>query len=595
MQTNAHARVFASSLAIVAAAMLWGQGVVADGIRIATKLNLPGPIRLDSGGTHLLFGQVNQSPCSGELDAVAADGGSISQISSNAAIFESGFCRGISQMVFSGSNVLFGYGGYGDYNLDVAPGPCGAACKHLLTALTGGIFLGVFNGNAYYSANFTDIDTIPISGGNSTLLNSGYFVRSMMLDTVAKNNWISGLHFVDYNSSSVFQLNLNTNQATTIIKSTPDEGFILTDSQRVFWWDGNQIIASKKTENCLYPCSKLYSGKVTSIGVDESELDNSKGNIFFGDGANLWRLPKSGGAQIIYAGKNIQFVQTDGAAVYFLDRGALKLLPTNAMDGIAPLTLASSAAISYSTLNDGLYWADDADGSPGAGKIYYLVQQASQLDALQYSTTDAANKLYSCSCKAATFALLARTVLLSHGQDVAASGVKIDYFFDTNGSQEPCSDKNAPGATWAANGRWKNPVYSDVVLSGVQKIGTVDVASLLKSGPVFLGRSDSDLHWMLATNVAKVLHGHDNVSGIAAYDPLSGSKVLLQGQSGSYQIAFVLDPKTNLWCTFSECSLVDDINNAALQYGHVKKFTSEDLSFLQQFKPSNYQTANVKS
>jgi hypothetical protein len=586
----------ATALTVAVAVTAQSGPAVAGGIRLASNLNAPGPVRLDGSGARVLFGQTTQSPCSGDFEALSADGGSKTQIAANAVLFESGFCRGIGRIVFSGPSVVYGYGGYGDYNLDIAASPCGESCTHLLTGLTGGVFLGVYNKNAYYSANFSDIDTVPLTGGTSSTIASGYFVRTTMLDSIAKNGWIPGLYFVDYNSSSVFDIDLSTKQVTAIISSMPHEGLIMTDSQRVYWWDGSQIIASKKTLNCLYPCSTLYSGKVTSIALDESELDNQKGSIFFADNTTLWRLPKSGGAQIMYTGKGVQVLQTDGAAVYFLDHGALKVLPTNATTSIVPLSLASSAAAAYSTLDDGFYWADDADGSPGSGKLNYVVQQVSQLDSLQYSTTDLAGKLYACSCKAATFAMLARSVLISHGQDVAASGVKIDSFFNTGGSQDPCPDESAPGAAWTGNGTWKNPVYNDVQLSDVSAIGSVDVASLLKSGPVFLGRKDSDLHWVLATNVATVVHGSSKVSGIAAYEPLTGSKVLLQGGAGSYRIALILDPNTNVWCSFSECSLVNDINNAALKFGAIKGgFTPGELSFLQKFTPTNYQTAMVKT
>jgi len=594
MQSNT--RIYlAAGLAITFA--IGGSSAMAGGIRLASNLSAPGPVRLDGGGTHVFFGQAIQSPCTGDLESLPADGGAKTQVAANAVLFESGYCRGISKMVFSGPSVVYGYGGYNDYNLDIASSPCGASCTHLLTGLTGGTFLGVYNKNAYYSSNFSDIDTIPLTGGHLNTLASGYFVRSTMLDSITQKGWISGLYFVDYNSNSVFDLFLKTKQVTAIISSAPDEGLILTDSQRVYWWDGSQIIASKKTVNCLFPCSTLYSGRVTSIALDESELDNQKGSAFFGDDTSLWRLPKAGGAQIIYKGKSVQVLQTDGAAVYFIDHGTLKILPTNATISTPPLILASSVAAAYSTLDDGFYWADDADGSAGSGKLTYIVQQVSQLDSLQYSTTDLAGKLYTCSCKAAAFAMLARSVLISHGLDVAASGVKVDSFFSGVESQDPCTD--GVGADWAGNGTWMNPVHDDVQLSDNIPIGNTDIASLLKSGPVFLGRKgtkNSNLHWVLATNVATIVHGSEKLSGIAAYDPLTGSKVLLQGGAGSYRIKLILDPTTNLWCTFSECALVNDINNAALKFGAIGGgFTSNDLSFLQAFTPSYYQTALVKT
>jgi hypothetical protein len=280
-----------------------------------------------------------------------------------------------------------------------------------------------------------------------------------------------------------------------------------------------------------------------------------------------------------------------------INNGSLKMLPVNASSGISPITLAYKISISSTALDDGFYWADVGDGNPGDGKLLYVVQQRSQLDGLQYSTSAMAKKLYKCSCKAATFAMLARAVLESHGQHTAATAVKVDYFFDTNGSDDPCPDPNAPGANWyTANGSWKNPAVGDVDLGTIQGIGTTDIASLVQAGPVFLGRQDTNVHWILATNLATVMHGNDKVTGIAAYDPLSGSKVLVQGQSGSYLLALILDPKTNTWCDWDvDCpNLVDDMNNSALQFGVVKPFTAGDLSFLQNFTPSHYQASVVK-
>lgn len=576
------------------------QNASADGLSLGKNLNAPGPIALDGSGAHLFFGQTTQSACGGELDNFPADAGTKTQVANGTALFDSGYCRGIDRMAFSGAAVVYGYGGYVTYNIDEASASCGNHCQHLVSGMQGGAFLGVFNGSAYFSFGFRDINSIPLTGGSSNTLASGYFVRAISFDTPNPNYSpkSNGLYFVDWNTYGAYRLDLKNNGLSTVMQGNPDEGSILTDSKNVYWSDGTQIISGAKNTTCTYPCSKLYAGTVTGFVADETELDNSKGSLFFSDNSNLWRLPKSGTASVVYTGANVRVLQTDGAAVYFLDNGFLKLLPVNANIGVAPLALASSASVSSSTLADGFYWTDVGNGNPGTGELNYVVQQVSQLDGLQYSRSDLAIKLYKCSCKAATFAMLARGVLRSHGQYVAATGVKIDYFFNTNGSQDPCPDKNAPGADWyAANGAWKNPVLDDVELGDPHKIGATDIALLVQKGPVLLGRSDSNLHWILATNLAKVTHGNDTASGIAAYDPLSGSKVLVQGQAGAYYLGLILDPKTNTWCNWTtDCpNLIDDMNKAALKFGIVKAFTSRDVSFLQSFTPSHYQAAVVKN
>jgi hypothetical protein len=565
-----------------------------NGIVLETGLNAPTSIAVDGNGRSLYFRQLEQSPCQGGLDAIPADGGADTQISSSSALYDSGYCRGVSSASFSGADIIFGYGGYVTYNIDVASAPCGSSCTHLVSGLSGGALLGALNGQVYYSAGFSAINSIPVSGGSSSQLTGDVFVRANVIDAPNPNYnaFSQGIYFIDYYTKNVDRLDLTSSTPTAVIQGLPDEGNILTDSLNTYWADGNSIIEAAKNSTCSVPtCTTLYSGQVNSFVVDEQEVDNSAGSIFFSTGSSLVRLAKSGGAQTMYSGTSVSVLQTDGAQVYFVDNGVLKSLPVNAISGNKPLTLASSIAVSRSTLNDGFYWTTVGSGQPGAGSVSYVVQQASQIDNFQYSSTSVAVSEHKCSCQAAVLAMLARSVLKAQGQYTAATGIKIDDFFQVTDPTNPCGGKGGGGDWGPTIGTWKNPVYNNVKLQKKSPItSTTNLSSLLQTGPVLLQDSLKP-HWILATNQAAVSYNNSAVSGIVAYDPLSGSKVLLTAvQPGTYKVGLILDPKTNVWCGSStDCpNLLKDINGAALKFS-VMHFSSYDLTkVLETFTPDNY-------
>jgi hypothetical protein len=244
-------------------------GAIADGISLAKKLNAPGPIALDGSGADLFFGQVSASPCTGEFDAVPADAGPLTQIATGTAMVDSyGICRGLQdQIVFAGPTVVYAYGSYDAKNIDEATAPCGDSCNHLVQNMVGGAFLGLYNGSAFYSANFSNIDSIPLTGGTVSTLASGYFVRSNSLDTPNPNYPANsqGLYYVDYYTLGVYRFDLKSDALTTVIQGNPDEGSILTDSKNVYWYDGQGIISGFKKSTCQFRNCSRSCGELTRV------------------------------------------------------------------------------------------------------------------------------------------------------------------------------------------------------------------------------------------------------------------------------------------------------------------------------------------
>ncbi len=263
----------------------------------------------------------------------------------------------------------------------------------------------------------------------------------------------------------------------------------------------------------------------------------------------------------------------------------------NAASTDQPVNLATNFNPAYWTLDNGFYWTDPGDGSPGAGSVNYVAQQASQLDSLQYSSSAAEASLYKCAALSALYTALARTVLESEGQHVQATGVKIDDFYRVNNSSDPCG---AGGGTsdWSGSSTRQNPVQNNVTYSSIKKVtASTDLESLVQQGPVLLEGSKS-VRWMLATANVTVTHGTEQVAGVSMYDPLSGSRVLFQydvGQ-GQYKPALILDPRKNVWCAWTgECpNLVKNIRTTTA------RFTLYELGVIQDFVPRHYMTAVVR-
>jgi len=568
---------------------------MAGAIPLATGLNRPQPILLDGNGANVYFGQLTQSPCAGELDSIPVSGGNIVQLSTAAALSDSGRCRGTDPIVLSGTSILYADGGYVTADIDRVDTPCGGSCTHLEHSISGGALFEAANGNAYFMSGFSTLNTVPVSGGASSSLISGYFIRSTALDQPNPNYaaTATGFYFVDYYTKNAFRMDLSTHSVTTLMHGLPVEGIILTDSKNLYWSgedQGQGLFAADKTSDCtIGTCVALLSGNIDSFIVDESESDNPDGSVFASDGTHLWHITKAGVAQSIYSGTGVKALATDGAKIYFLAGGGLKTLPVTATNSTAPRNVASGVTPQYWTLNNGFHWTEFSGDTPGTGAVFYVAQQSSQLDTLQYTLSANEALLYKCTALAAVYANMARTVLEAQAQHVAATGIKIDDFYRISGSGDPCATGGGAG-DWTGNGTWQNPVQSNVTFGTKTTItASFDLTAQVANGPVLLQGTRTP-RWLLATNTATVTHGLGPVSGISAYDPQTGTRVLLQANSGSYNPVLILDPKTNVWCAWvAECpNLVNDMRSTTLN------FVASSLEPTQDFVAKFYIPATVR-
>jgi hypothetical protein len=305
-------------------------------------------------------------------------------------------------------------------------------------------------------------------------------------------------------------------------------------------------------------------------------------------------------------------VAADTSAVYFRDGSKLLKLPANAAAGAAPTILSSSADIQDDpVLKDGLFWTSVAQYLNGAGSANMVVEQVSQLDSLQYGSSTAALEA-PCACLATIYAQLARNILrtqqnafageLQNSLGIPAS-VTVDDFFQVSNPNSPCSKTGGKGAAWAGNGTWTNPAYGAAVgFTVTNPIGATDLSAALANGPVLLEGATSsatgaaEAHWILANGPATIQYASAKVSGIVAYDPLSGSKILLTGGAGSYSVKFILDPVTSAWCNFSvTCAgkgsgtLVSHINTPTMN----PPFKIGDLNSIKAFRPNHYRALTI--
>jgi hypothetical protein len=574
----------------------------AGAIQLINGIDPHGPVKVDGNDGYVYFGQLHTAGCTGEMDRAPVNGGSLGVIATGLSGVDGGTCRGLNEILFStdpglqAQRVLYGWS-IGNASSTIAAADLSGSNPIDLVSEEFADLKGAYGGNVYYPSLFQYLSTVPIGGGASDRLLSGYFIRDISIDLPDPNypSGSDGVFFINYYDDSVYRSALASGPASPLIQSVPDEGTILTDSRNVYlrgFSDSDRLIEAGKGASCTIPnCLSLFSDPVSSFVVDESESDNPAGSVFVSDGSNLWRVAKTGGAQLMHAGTGLTVLQTDGAKVYFIDGQNLRTLPVNAITSDKPVTYASGVHPDFWTLDNGFYWTDDGDGTPGSGSVYYIAQQASQYDRMRYSSAAAESSLKSCASVPAVYTALARTVLEAQGQHVPATGVKIDDFYRITDAGNPCgSGGGAPD--WSGNGAWQNPVQSAVAFGSARNVtASTDLSSLVNQGPVMI-QGENSVRWMLLTSDSSVPHGAEQVSGISAYDPLSGSRVLFQFDSGTgkYKAVLILDPRANVWCAWTaDCPrLVSDIHTSTLN------FNINTLGIIENFVPRRYIATTVR-
>lgn len=168
---------------------------------IATGL-ITGPTRFLLDGNDLYF--ATGSPNS-TLNKVARSGGMVTTLLSGLTLPDGGVN---GMFAADSSNIYGGYGGYAGYNIFKVPKGGGSITN--LISITGGVFSEVAGNYLYYSSGFSSINRMSNEGSGSTTILSGYWVRSVAMDS-------TGIYFVDYYSKDVKKFDLNTSSLSTLI------------------------------------------------------------------------------------------------------------------------------------------------------------------------------------------------------------------------------------------------------------------------------------------------------------------------------------------------------------------------------------------
>lgn len=283
-------------------------------VPLATGLNNPFPLAVD--GSYVYWAELNGSTAS--LRRIPNAGGAPDNLAAFTAFLDPyNIYRGIDKIVFTASNMYFGWGSYDGYRIEEAT-KTGASRRVVVPNFTGGNLLGVINGYVYYVQNFCCIIKVPIDGstGPQTML-TGNWVRSAAYDSGA-------IYFVEYFSRNVYRFDVATNTRTPLITGNAVEGGVVIDANNVFYSDGSRIRV------------------VSKLG---------------------------GSVSTLYTGTNVSVRVSDGGILYFTEGGDLKAIPVTG--GAATLTLPGTSVVGMVQDPNALYWAD-VSGGASAGVIYEL-------------------------------------------------------------------------------------------------------------------------------------------------------------------------------------------------------------------------------
>lgn len=283
-------------------------------VPLATGLNNPFPLAVDGG--YVYWAELNGSTAS--LRRIPNAGGAPANLTTFTAFLDPyNIYRGIDSVVFTASNMYFGWGSYDGYRIEEAT-KTGASRRVVVPNFTGGNLLGVINGYVYYLQNFCCITKVPVDGstGPQTVL-TGNWVRSAAYDSGA-------IYFVEYFSRNVYRFDVATNTRTPLITGNAVQGGVVIDANNVYYSDGTRILA----------------------------------------------VPKQGGSvSTLYTGSSVSARVSDGGILYFTEDGNLKAIPLTG--GAATLTLPGASVVGMVQDPNALYWADASAGN-GAGVIYRL-------------------------------------------------------------------------------------------------------------------------------------------------------------------------------------------------------------------------------
>jgi hypothetical protein len=273
---------------------------------IASNLDAPASLQIDAGQVYF----TDNVGSSAVIKSVPSQGGPLSTIVDLPAIYDSGAYRGIGAYSIDADTISGEYGGYESLNLFSAPKAGGAVTT--LANVGGAHFLGATGGYVYFMQNFSEIDRMPLTGGASTQLLTGYFARSSAIDA-------SALYFVDYFTKNVFRLDLQTFAVATIFGGNNAEGSIFIDANNIYFNLAGNIESVPKAGGV--PTTLVSDGTATGYASDGT-------NVYFVDSVDegIHKVPVVGGltslVASVAAGTQVTSIAVDDARIYWALAGA---------------------------------------------------------------------------------------------------------------------------------------------------------------------------------------------------------------------------------------------------------------------------------
>ncbi|MDE3067354.1 MAG: DUF5050 domain-containing protein [Verrucomicrobiota bacterium] len=280
-------------------------------VLIASNLNNPNNLVLDSG--YIYFADSTSSD--GILKRVLSTGGTVATLATGLSTSDGH----TPTAVVAGSTLYGGVGGYSAY--DVFSLPASGGSDTILTSTTGGIFLGVSGSTIYYSSGFSYVNGIPTSGGSSTQLASGNWVRSFAMDD-------SAIYFCEYSSKDVRKFTLSSHAIATLV-----------------------------------------TGNSSEVGVF---IDTN--NVYLNDNGNIKVVPKAGGAETTLVSSGVaNGLASDGTNVYYLENSVIKYIPVTGGSSLDLTAIPTNSLTSFVIGSANVYWSDTSGGA-GAGKIWRMAK-----------------------------------------------------------------------------------------------------------------------------------------------------------------------------------------------------------------------------
>ncbi len=283
-------------------------------VLIASALNNPSFLAIDGG--NLFF--ADNTASDGIIKTVSQNGGSVATLYNGVVLPENGGYRCLGYLLAEGSKV---YGHYGSYdNMNIFSGPESGGTLTTLVSLRGGSLIGVIGNDLYYSMGFSTLNKMSKSGGASSQVASGYFIRGTACDPEA-------IYFVDYSTRNVYKCSLASGAVTPMITGNTAESSLFLDAQY------------------------LYQ------------------NL----GGSIRRVAKSGGqTETLFTGTTgYGGYASDGTYVYFETKDAINYIPAG---GGLPTQLISIPPGSLTSLivdKTSVYWTDISAGA-GSGNIWRM-------------------------------------------------------------------------------------------------------------------------------------------------------------------------------------------------------------------------------